>query len=589
MIVGTAGHIDHGKTALVRALTGIDTDRLPEEKRRGITIELGFAPLALPGGVAASVVDVPGHEALVRTMVAGATGFDVALLVIAADDGVMPQTREHLAILDLLGVRRGVVALTKCDLVDAEWRALVTADVRELLDASALREAAIVDVSSVTGEGIEALRHALAAALITRGATRKGSGAEQPAAGASMPGDPFRLPIDRAFTVKGTGTVVTGTVWSGSVARDDLVRILPSGRTARVRGIHSHGAAQELAAPGRRTALSLAGIDLADVARGESVTAGDGWRPATALRADVSLLIGVHTRIGPRTRLRLHLGTSEVGTRLLVAGHRLEAGETRPARLVLDAPVVTRAGDRFVLRGGARLSTLGGGIVTDPYPAHRRARPWPRASAAAHERLAWLLADASDDGLAVSDLCVQLGVRAHALDAFLAAEVQARRVVRSGARVQDHARARAAAQRAASEAARRSAGPPSPEIEADRHWLLERLLAAGATPPTGPELADERGHAVLPALRQLEREGAARAVERDRWYDARAFDRVLDALEEALANGAERTPAELRDIVGSSRKYLVPLLEYCDRQGYTLRTATGRTAGPALTRRKAVS
>ena len=172
MIVGTAGHIDHGKTALVRALTGIDTDRLPEEKRRGITIELGFAPLALPGGVAASVVDVPGHEALVRTMVAGATGFDVALLVIAADDGVMPQTREHLAILDLLGVRRGVVALTKCDLVDAEWRALVTADVRELLDASALREAAIVDVSSVTGEGIEALRHALAAALITRGATR---------------------------------------------------------------------------------------------------------------------------------------------------------------------------------------------------------------------------------------------------------------------------------------------------------------------------------------------------------------------------------------------------------------------------------
>ncbi|NUQ20354.1 MAG: selenocysteine-specific translation elongation factor, partial [Gemmatimonadaceae bacterium] len=227
MILGTAGHIDHGKTTLVRALTGVDTDRLPEEKKRGITIELGFAPLELPGVGTLGVVDVPGHEAFVRTMLAGATGVDLALLVIAADEGVMPQTREHLAILSLLAVRGGVVALTKCDLVEDEWLALVTDDVRTAVEGSPLADAPIVPVSATTGAGLDALRDAIAAAA-----------RQMPA---RDPDDLFRMPIDRSFSVKGTGTVVTGTVWSGSLASDATVRILPSGRVARVRGVQSHG------------------------------------------------------------------------------------------------------------------------------------------------------------------------------------------------------------------------------------------------------------------------------------------------------------------------------------------------------------
>src|SRR5437016_5967999 len=226
MILGTAGHIDHGKTTLVHALTGVDTDRLPEEKRRGITIELGFAPLHLADVGTIGVVDVPGHEAFVRTMVAGATGIDLALLVVAADEGVMPQTREHLAILRLLGVHAGVVALTKSDLVDADWLALVTEDVREAIAGGPLADAPIIAVSAITGAGVGKLRDAIAErarALPARAAD-----------------DLFRLPVDRAFTVRGTGTVVTGTVWSGTLARDATLRLFPSGDEVRVRGLQAH-------------------------------------------------------------------------------------------------------------------------------------------------------------------------------------------------------------------------------------------------------------------------------------------------------------------------------------------------------------
>src|SRR5689334_4520096 len=244
MILGTAGHIDHGKTTLVRALTGVDTDRLPEEKRRGITIELGFAPLVLDGVGTIGVVDVPGHEAFVRTMVAGATGIDLALVVIAADEGVMPQTREHLAILELLGVRHGVIALTKSDLVDEEWIALVEEDVRAAT-RRALPDAPIVATSAVSGQGIAEVRSLLATL------------AQEIPSRASN--DMFRMPVDRAFTIRGTGTVVTGTVWSGRVERDENVRILPGERTARVRGIQGHGAQIGAAIPGGRTAIALAG------------------------------------------------------------------------------------------------------------------------------------------------------------------------------------------------------------------------------------------------------------------------------------------------------------------------------------------
>src|SRR5258705_4020340 len=338
MILGTAGHIDHGKTTLVRALTGVDTDRLPEEKRRGITIDLGFAPLTLEGIGTLGVVDVPGHEAFVRTMVAGATGIDLALLVVAADEGVMPQTREHLAILSLLGVSSGVVALTKSDLVDAEWLALVDEAVRATLAPTRLAGAAIVPVSATSGAGLEALRAALAAAARAI-PTRSGD-------------DIFRLPIDRAFTVKGTGTVVTGTVWSGALSRDATVRLLPADQAVRVRGLHAHGHAVEPGQAGGPAALALAGVDLDQVARGAVLVQGSAWQATRVLRADVALLADAPRALGPRSRVRLHLGTSDVSARLVVPGGTLAPGGGPAGRHVADKGGARRAGGRLLVPCG---------------------------------------------------------------------------------------------------------------------------------------------------------------------------------------------------------------------------------------------
>ena len=361
MIIGTAGHIDHGKTTLVRALTGVDTDRLPEEKKRGITIELGFAPLDLPGIGVAGIVDVPGHEAFVRTMLAGATGVDLALLVVAADEGIMPQTREHLAILSLLAVKGGVVALTKIDLVEDEWLSLVTDDIGAALGGTPLIDAEIVPVSATTGAGIDALRAALAAA-----ATR---------VPARDPDDLFRMPVDRSFTIRGTGTVVTGTVWSGSLGADASIRIMPGGRVARVRGIQSHGAAAARAMPGARVALSIAGVERDEIPRGSWIVPDVDWPVTRALRADVALLDDA-APLGPRTRVRFHLGTQDVGARVVAAGGPLAPGTIRGARVLLDEPILGRAGDRFVLRLPSPPATIGGGVVADPLPAVSRPKPW---------------------------------------------------------------------------------------------------------------------------------------------------------------------------------------------------------------------
>ncbi|HVE79434.1 MAG TPA: selenocysteine-specific translation elongation factor, partial [Gemmatimonadaceae bacterium] len=403
MIVGTAGHIDHGKTALVRALTGVDTDRLPEEKRRGITIELGFAPLELPGVGTVGVVDVPGHEAFVRTMVAGATGVDVALLVVAADESVMPQTREHVAILRLLGVTRAVVALTKCDLVDDDWAELVTEDVRALLADAPFAGAPIVPVSAVTGSGLDALRAAIADAAT--------------AAPARAQGDVFRMPVDRAFTVRGTGTVVTGTVWSGVVEREAALRIFPGGRVARVRGVQVHGRAAGAARAGGRAAVALAGVDVDEVGRGAVLVDQAAWRESTVLRADVELLERV-APLSPRARVRFHLGTADVGARVVGRGG-LAPGGTAGARVVLDEPLVARAGDRFVLRGGSPLTTIGGGVVVDPQPPGRRARPWLAPHASTADRLALAVVEADAAGVEESALPVRLGAHPAEVEVLL--------------------------------------------------------------------------------------------------------------------------------------------------------------------------
>jgi selenocysteine-specific elongation factor len=608
VIIGTAGHIDHGKTTLVHALTGVDTDRLPEEKKRGITIELGFAPLNLPGVGVAGVVDVPGHEAFVRTMLAGASGIDLALLVIAADEGMMPQTREHLAILTLLAVRGGVVALTKTDLVEDEWLALVTDDVRAALAGTPLTDAAIVPVSAPTGAGLDALRAALGAAA-----------AQLPARDSD---DLFRMPVDRSFTVKGTGTVVTGTVWSGSLAADATVRIMPNGRGARVRGIQSHGAAAAVAHPGARVALSLAGVERDDVPRGSWIITDSDWAPTRVLRADTALLDDV-AALGPRTKVRFHLGTQDVGARIVAAGGALAPGAIRGARVLLDEPVLARAGDRFVLRLPSPAATIGGGVVVDPLPTVARPRPWPPNLGVA-ERLDAALDEAGGQGLVPRTLPVRIGVsprRAAAAAAghpraiatpdgrLVSAAVIDAATERALALVADHHRhaslepglalaaLRGALGAGASVAelavsrltaagsivvegaiARLPAWEPSPgPADASIASTIEaRLSASGQEPPSVAELAAAIGSDPLPVLRFLERAGIVTQVEEDRYYLTAALTALVDTLRAGMLTGRVYSPAELREITGLSRKYLIPFLEHCDRRGITTRQDSGR-------------
>jgi selenocysteine-specific elongation factor len=610
VIIGTAGHIDHGKTALVRALTGVDTDRLPEEKRRGITIDLGFAPLDLPSVGVAGVVDVPGHEAFVRTMLAGATGIDLALLIVAADEGVMPQTREHVAILGLLGIRGGVVALTKRDLVDDDWLDLVRLDLSELLDGTVLADAPVIPTSVVTGVGLPELREALANAAA--------------AAAPRRDDDVFRMPIDRVFTVRGTGTVVTGTVWSGSIVRDQLVRVMPGDRVVRVRGLQEHGEAIDRAKPGTRLAAALAGIDHDALARGAVLVADDGWHATRVLRADVTLLAGTVAALSPRATVRFHLGTSEVGARIVTPGGPLTPGETKPARVVLDTPMVARAGDRFVVRGGSPVVTLGGGIVVDPNPTHRRARPWAGSRGSSAARLSLALREAGGDGLAVSDLAVRIGELPRQVEARLGPGNGD--VVRIGGRIFEarlrdglvadlvrlvddhHVRSPldpgVALQTLRGQLAGRAelvddairisvdkgaiaidAGLAhrvgwAPRLSGDQSALTQKLVEAlrdaGQEPPSLAELGSTYGPVVTALIRLLEREGMVVAVEPDRYYEAEALAALIGRLRDGMAPGREYSPSELRDVIGLSRKFLIPFLEYCDRRSITERRSTGR-------------
>ena len=378
MIVGTAGHIDHGKTSLVRALTGVDTDRLKEEKARGISIDLGFAYLPAPDGSILGFVDVPGHEKFVHNMLAGATGIDFVLLVVAADDGVMPQTREHLAIVDLLGITRGIVALTKVDLAPPEQIAKVSAEIARLLEGTGLAGAEVVAVSTVTGTGIDDLRQRLFDAAHTmqaRAATER-----------------FRLGIDRAFTLPGAGTVVTGTVLSGAVSAGDKVTISPSGLEARVRTIHAQNRPVQRGVAGERCALNLAGDGVSKdaIARGEVVLDPALHAPTDRIDATLRLLATETKPITQWMPARLHHAATEVGARIVLLGETpIAPGTEAPVQLVLDAPIAAAEGDRFVLRDTTAQRTIGGGTFLDlRAPARKRRAP---------ERLAQLKAHAIGD------------------------------------------------------------------------------------------------------------------------------------------------------------------------------------------------
>ncbi len=371
LIIGTAGHIDHGKTTLVKALTGTDTDRLKEEKERGISIELGFAFLTLPDGTQAGIVDVPGHERFVKTMLAGVGGIDLVILVIAADEGVMPQTREHLHICELLRVKRGLVALTKADLVDAEWLEMVRADAAQALKGTFLEGCPVVPCSATTGQGLPELLQAIQAQ----------AAAAEPKRTEGI----LRLPIDRVFTIKGFGTVVTGTLWSGTLRVGDEVAILPDGLGSRVRRLQVHGQTVEQAVAGQRTAVNLPGLEVSQIQRGDLLCLPGTLRPSQAFDATLSLLADAPRPLVNRARIRFHLGTSERLARvILLDREELLPGEECYVHLRLESPSAALPRDRYVIRSYSPALTIGGGSILDPNPPRQRR---PRATVIEHLRV----------------------------------------------------------------------------------------------------------------------------------------------------------------------------------------------------------
>ncbi|MFC1660884.1 selenocysteine-specific translation elongation factor [Gemmatimonadota bacterium] len=361
LILGTAGHIDHGKTALIKALTGVDTDRLKEEKERGITIDLGFAELVPREDLSFGVVDVPGHEGFIRNMLAGATGMDMVLMVVAADEGIMPQTREHLAIVRLLGVPRLVVAITKADLVEGDWLGLVIEEVQGLLQPTPYREAPIVTTSATTGAGLEELTGILAE-----------QGEDATAKGTS---DRARLPLDRVFTIRGTGTVVTGTLWSGALRVGQKALVLPGRREGRIRSLQVHGTSEQEVFAGARVAVGLTGskVSHAELWRGQTLVDDDGWEPSWMLTARISILENTGWELEQGQRVRVHLGTAEVLARTVVLeADVLRGGEEGWVQLRLEEPLLARVRDNLVIRTYSPVTTLGGGPVAEVLPRKRR-------------------------------------------------------------------------------------------------------------------------------------------------------------------------------------------------------------------------
>ncbi len=369
LILGTAGHVDHGKTSFIRALTGIDCDRLKEEKERGITIELGFAHLDLPNGQRLGIVDVPGHEKFVRNMVAGAAGMDLVAFIVAADEGIMPQTVEHFEICQLLGVRDGLIVLTKKDLVDAEWLAMVEEELREFFQGSFLENAPILAVNSVSGEGIEEVK----AVLATK------------AAGIDLPEEfgPFRLPVDRVFTMKGFGTVVTGTSLSGRITTGSSLTFYPGGLNAKIRGMQVHGQSEDEVEAGHRTAINLQGVEKEQIAKGDMAATPDSMVPTILFDAEMQLLSSATKPLKHRTQVRVHLGAREIMGRIsLLDGDTLKPGEQALVQLMLQEKAVAWPGDRFVVRTYSPATTVGGGRILSVAPKKRKRSNQPDREAA---------------------------------------------------------------------------------------------------------------------------------------------------------------------------------------------------------------
>ena len=625
VVVGTAGHIDHGKTSLVKALTGTDTDRLKEEKERGITIDIGFASLRLDDETTIGFIDVPGHERFIKNMLAGIGGIDVAMLVIAADEGVMPQTREHFGICSLLHVRRGLVVLTKTDLVEPDWLELVREDVAELVRGTFLDGGPIVGVSAKTGEGIAELR----ATLRTLAATVPARGTDQ------LP----RLPIDRVFTIKGFGTVITGTLMAGRLRVDDRVEVFPAGVQAKVRGLQAHGHAVTESSAGQRTAVNLQGVERVAVDRGNVLGLAGTLVPSELVDGTLELLADAPRPLKTRDRVRVHTGTSEIMARVLLLDRQeLTPGESTLARLRLEAPLVALPGDRFVIRSYSPMVTIGGGTLLDIAPprfkrkapallAHLTLLREDRPEAVVEEHVR----HAGGGGVRVAPLSgrvpfgperlrglldvLQAGGRIVAIDRDWFVHTEALGQLRdlTVAALQQFHRASPLRPGMSREELRGRAGAPdervfahllgaletdgivrtdrdkvslaahsvrlSPEQQKAADRLEQEFLTAAAAPPSPEEALARAGQSgdeehelfqVLVEARKLVR------VKESLYFHAQALEAIQDKLVAMLRERKEIGPGDIKDLLGISRKYAIPLLEFFDSRRVTARVGERR-------------
>jgi len=630
IIIGTAGHIDHGKTSLIKALTGIDCDRLKEEKERGITIELGFAYFDLPSGRRAGIVDVPGHEKFIKHMLAGSTGMDIALLVIAADEGVMPQTTEHMQILSLLNVKIGITVLTKCDLVDEEWLELVELEVRESLKGTFLEHSPVARVSSVNGTGINEL-----VALIDK------------ALNETEPRDlslPFRMPIDRVFTMQGFGTVVTGTAADGTINEGDTVEVLPSQLSARIRGIRVHGIKVGMAVAGQRTALNLVGISQDDLHRGDIISAPNSLSATLLLDTRLNLLSNAQKTLSNRERIRIFTGASEIlGYVTLLDTDEMCPGDSSFVQIRLEEPTAVRAGDRFVIRSYSPMFTIGGGVILDPNPVkHKRFKESTsnelRAieSGGTEEILSIKLSRMTDTLITQEELVRQTAKKdaGQALENLLSSGGILKFRI-DGKDYLIHSKSMEALsekiQKILSEYHKRNPlrrGIPREELrnrvmplvnskifaafvtflttirgdsllwlkdfkveftgkwQAKRQLVLEILANQPYDPPVSGELpallklSAEDTQELLDALTESEQ---TVKIAEGMYFDIAAVKSAQSKILEHFEKNQELSLAEFRTLINSSRKFALPLLEYFDSQKLTMRVGDTRKLHPHLT------
>jgi selenocysteine-specific elongation factor len=630
VVIGTAGHIDHGKTTLVKSLTGIDCDRLPEEQERGITIDLGFAYLSPTPDLRFGIVDVPGHERFMKNMVAGTGGIDLVLLVIAADEGVMPQTREHLDVCQLLGIRHGFVVLTKADLAAPDWLALVREDIREFVAGSFLEGAPVVAFSALDGRGLEEVQSTLL--RLTRELPVRSEG-----------GAP-RLPVDRVFTLSGFGTVVTGTLLSGKIRTGDTLEAVPGAVRSRVRGLHAYGAEIAEARAGMRTAVNLQGVERSAIGRGSVLTAIDALRASSLVDVDLTYLRHTHRPLETRSQALFHIGTAHaLCTIVLLDRAELQPGETAPAQLRLDRAIAAMPGDRFILRGFETQEhygrTLGGGVVLDAHaPRHRQRDDSILAALSAlrsgtpAEKVETLLSRAGHEGLDPAEISLRLPFSAKEIERAFSDLLSRGRAVRfdreRGTVVHAEVAKALAAKILEIVAAHHAEHPERPGIPKEElrtrvargldpklfHLLLAQLekeivaaedivrlpshrpaLAGGAraleesvrgayrkaglTPPWPKELAAELGVSE-PEVQNVVQFHASRGdlvrVAQDLYFDKEALQGLRERLIAHLTRAGEITTQELKEMTGLTRKYLIALQEHFDAAKVTLRVGDKR-------------